>query len=67
MSSPAEVSLLKQQVSTLRSGSQALSPKQARRLGVDGEPFKIAVLGPVQAGKTKIAAQVRQSLKRKRQ
>lgn len=56
MSSPAEVSLLKQQVSTHRNGSGVTSPKAQRR--TPGGAYKIAIIGPMQAGKTKIAAQV---------
>ncbi len=65
--SSQEVHLLRQQVSALRGGSNGGGGVAARAApstsstssggAVDGA-FKVAVIGPTQAGKTKIAAQV---------
>ena len=48
-----EVRLLQQQVKSLRNGG-ARGDKRG-----EGAAYKIAMIGPLQAGKTKIAAQVR--------
>ena len=50
-----EVRLLQQQVKSLRSGPAQGSTRDRRE---EGGAYKIAMLGPLQAGKTKISAQI---------
>jgi Rab-like protein 5 len=53
---PREVRLLQQQVQALRGTQQGREANFQRK--AEGAAYKIALLGPLQAGKTKIAAQV---------